>query len=179
MVIPACARTSLSPSSNSLISSSIFSGTFPVLGSMPIRPARYSVSPKTIPSLKGAFTNLFGSLIALRSNCPDDCEYALCNVRLPAINSATRTIPIRRFMAQAPSQRNLVERLCCGCTECSAGRLRAASRNAQCLPPQLESESFEMRLQRDQPDPNEIQRRNSDHNPKQYTSLHRTPANFI
>src|SRR5216683_272529 len=89
MVIPACARTSFSPSSSSLISSSIFSGTFPVFGSMPMRPARYSVSPNTIPSLKGAFTNLFGSLIALRSNCPDDC--APYKVKLPAITSKCRS----------------------------------------------------------------------------------------
>src|ERR1051326_6100616 len=124
MVIPACASTSFSPSNNNLISSALFSGTFPFFGSLQIRPAKYRVSPKTMPALKGAFTNFVGSLIALRAVCPDDWEYAPCTMRIPAIKRMGSTIPIRRFMGKLLRQRSFrfIERR--DCRKCSAGSSR-------------------------------------------------------
>ena len=53
-------------SSRILISSSILSGAFPVFGSRPIRPARYSVLPVKIASLNGACTVFPGRSMTLR-----------------------------------------------------------------------------------------------------------------
>src|SRR5713226_295846 len=98
MVIPACASTSFSPSSNSLISSSIFSGGFPVFGSRPIRPARYSVFPDRIASLNGASIGPPASLITFLVGCIVTCENAPCTVSIPPTTKTIARKPMRRFI---------------------------------------------------------------------------------
>src|SRR5260370_43242 len=98
MVMPAAASTPFSPSSKSLISSSIFSGAVPVFGSSPIRPARYSVFPVRIASLNGNCASLPGRLIAFLVGCIVTCENAPRTVIIPATAKTTTRKPMRRFM---------------------------------------------------------------------------------
>src|SRR5258707_8639791 len=103
MVIPAAASTFFSLSSKILISSSIFSGAFPVFGSSPIRPARYSVFPTRMPSLNGACTGPPASLIALRDPWGVACENAPRIVKNAATIKTTATMLMRRFILCLPS----------------------------------------------------------------------------
>src|SRR5216683_1159247 len=98
MVIPACASTSFSPSRSNLISSSIFSGAFPVFGSRPIRPATYSVFPARIASLNGNCALISPSLIALLVDCGVGCENAPRTVRIPATTKIITRKLLRRFI---------------------------------------------------------------------------------
>src|SRR5713226_3256325 len=98
MVMPAAASTSFSLSSRILISSSIFSGAFPVFGSNPIRPARYSVLPERIASLNGNSADLPGRLITFLVGCIVTCENAPRTVIIPATAKTTTRKLMRRFI---------------------------------------------------------------------------------
>src|SRR5439155_2344808 len=70
----------------------------PVFGSMPIRPARYSVFPARMASLNGAVIGPPAILITLRVACGVGCENAPRTVRIPATAKTAVRKPMRRFM---------------------------------------------------------------------------------
>src|SRR5436309_8344693 len=98
MVIPAAASTSFSLSNKILISSSILSGAFPVFGSSPSRPARYSVLPDRIASLDGNCALRSPTLIAFRVGWIVTCDNAPRTVNIPPNTNTTTRKLIRRFI---------------------------------------------------------------------------------
>src|SRR5882762_8734609 len=178
IVIPAWASTSFSPSSRILISSSIFSGAFPVFGSNPIRPARYNVLPARIASLNGACTGPPASLITLRAACGVGCENAPRTVRIPATAKTTTRKLMRRFMNCLHSN-DLPNTP----RECNTQiRLRQAVRRILACARQkvfsiASRNSFE--LERDKPRSNKVQRSKAHAQPKQHAEKEGAPPHLF
>src|SRR6266851_9775969 len=177
MVMPAAASTSFSPSSKILISSSIFSGAFPVFGSSPILPARYRVFPARIASLNGNCAGLSGRLIAFLVGCIVTCENAPRTVRIPATAKTTARKLMRRFilclhsndLLDMPRECNTQLRLRQAVRRNLAPRqttISIASRNS------FESES-------DKPRSNEVQRSESHPKPQNHSKKQRPPSHLF
>src|SRR6266550_6566713 len=177
MLIPACASTAFSPSSRFLISSSICSGAFPVFGSRPSRPAKYSVFPDRIASLNGSCAGLSGRLMAFLAGCIVTCEPALCTVRIPATAKTTTRKLMRRFMFCLHSN-DLPDRP----RECNTQiRLRQVVRRGlvcrQTTISIASRNSFE--LESYKPRSNEVQRSESHSQPQQHAEKERAPAHLV
>src|SRR5882724_10276061 len=175
MVMPACASTAFSPSSKFLISSSIFSGVFPVFGSNPSRPARYSVFPARIPSLNGNCELSSPSLIAFLVVCGEAFENAPFTVRTPATARAITKIPVRRFMF--PSIRMPATP-----RECSTqSALRQAARTAISSPCKFCASRYRVSFKSkgNQPDSNKVKRSQSHRHPEQHALQQWPPSHFF
>src|SRR5213082_683656 len=169
MLIPACASTAFSPSSRFLISSSICSGAFPVFGSRPSRPAKYSVLPERIASLNGSCAGLSGRLMAFRVGCIVTCENAPCTVRIPATAKTTTRKLMRRFIF--PSIR-----LTCRVSvipRCAFGKPPKRCRPRKTAISVVSPNSFE--FERDEPHANEVQRSEAHTQPQQPSEKKRPP----
>src|SRR5216683_6956117 len=177
MVMPAAASTSFSLSSKILISSSIFSGAFPVFGSRPIRPARYSVFPAKIASLNGASIGPPDSLMTFLVGCIATCENAPRTVRIPATAKITTRKLMRRFILCLHSN-DLLDMP----RECNTQlRLRQAVRRN--LAPRQTTISIASRnsfeLESDKPRSNEVQRSESHPKPQNHSKKQRPPSHLF
>src|SRR6266849_2059530 len=177
IVMPACASTAFSPSSKFLISSSIFSGVFPVFGSSPSRPAKYSVFPARIPSLNGNCELRSPSLIAFLVVCGEAFENAPFTVRTPATARAITKNPVRRFMFSLHSNA-----LPATPRECSTQTaLRQATRTAISSPCKFCVSRYRVSFESkgDQPDSNKVKRSQSHRHPQQHALQQWSPPHFF
>src|SRR6266480_6630835 len=173
MLIPACASTAFSPSSRFLISSSICSGAFPVFGSRPSRPAKYSVFPERTASLNGSCAGLSGRLMAFRVGCIVTCENAPCTVRIPATAKTTTRKLMRRFIF--PSIRLTCPR------ECNT-QVRVRQAAEAVLAPEdhhLRGIPNSFEFERDEPHANEVQRSEAHAQPQQHSEKKRPPPHLL